>query len=76
MKIIVHSKDVKAKNLAYEKAIEGCDKCPECGVKLKLLYIPTCHYKTKGLFKTVVYQINHYKCKECGCEWESEPFEC
>lgn len=75
MKIKVSRNEANRKKTLMEEAIKGCDKCPECGKELKLLYIPTCTYKTKGIFKIVVYQINHYRCDECGCEWESDPFE-
>lgn len=74
MKIKVSSDEVNRKKKLMEEATKGCDKCPECGKELGL-YIPICKKWAKGLFKTKHMQINCYRCEECGCEWESDPFE-
>lgn len=74
MKIKVSSNEFNRKKQLEKEATKGCDKCPECGKELEI-YIPVCRQFTKGFFKTKCMQINYYRCRECGCEWESEPFE-
>ena len=76
MKIILTAEEAARKKEMRRKALEGCDKCPSCGNKIhSLYYIPT--YKTfkKGFFNPKVFQVNEYKCSNCGCIWESDPFE-
>lgn len=31
--------------------------------------------KYKGIFRTVIYHVDQYKCLSCNTEWESEPYE-
>lgn len=65
------------------KANEGCYVCPNCGnTKIaNSFYINsdsdsiiklTSYVVKESLFKYKSGTIDHYKCRKCGVEWESE----
>ena len=77
MKIIKTKEQVDTLKLNKEKANEGCDTCPCCGIKdgLNGLILSMCKTWYAGFLKTRHYQIDVYTCSSCGAVWESEPYE-
>ena len=59
-----HSPEYLAAEKEYirEKGI-----CPNCGNELTTPFV-----RTYGVFRKK--QVSVWKCPECGCEWEPEPF--
>lgn len=63
----------------------GCDKCPCCGEDKTFDYYWEHGVHNKGIKSTgasrekrkdkKLYEVEHYKCKNCEAEWESEPYE-
>lgn len=54
--------------LAAEKEyLRKASTCPNCRNELTLPLV-----RTYGFFRQK--QVNVWKCPDCGCEWEPEPF--
>lgn len=62
-------------NNAYNESVAniGCENCPECGTKFTGILLEKTY--AGGLFATKSYRIDCYHCRNCGCEWESEPYQ-
>ena len=56
-----------------ERANAGCDVCPHCNTPHTGLMAQ----KTwaKGLFRIKHMRQDCYSCRNCGCQWESDPYE-
>lgn len=79
--------NLQAKIEAMKIATKGCDVCPFCKSEYDGFPTKTVWYGTKNELKSVFslkcfipknnkyWQINHYKCSNCGAEWDSEPYE-
>lgn len=86
MRIIKSREDVE--RLEYNKKIanEGCELCPDCGEnksfrvtkkgRIKGIREMSPHVWMEGFFKIRYMRRDRYYCHTCGCQWESEPYEC
>lgn len=71
MKIIKSSKEIKDLEQLAIIANIGCEICPECGNSCKPAPIKKNWYEPKkGCMK-----VTCYICENCGCEYESEPYQ-
>lgn len=65
-----------------EKANENCLTCPCCGRTRAYDYMigGFTNYATKETKRiksedpTKIILVDYYKCRECGAEWQSEPY--
>ena len=87
MKITKTPEQIKREQAIRDKANEGCHVCPCCGEsKTDIEYAMNEHRYDKGIsvstaeeweerfFNLRVHKIDQYRCKTCGAEWESEPY--
>lgn len=56
-----------------ERATAGCDICPHCGTQQTGLFAQKT--QVKGLIKIKYMRQDCHVCRNCGCEWESDPYE-
>ena len=84
MKITKSIDEINYYKQLQEKANEGCYVCPGCGATGVRDYNsrPDSNKKiihSKSVRKTfwtgTCYRIDQYRCKNCGCEWQSEEYE-
>lgn len=87
MKITRTSKEYKTKIQLKEEALRGCDVCPCCGSKNVHRYDVDCLYgikKNDGTISQLLflipkinkwYVVEKFLCKDCGAEWQSDPYE-
>ncbi len=88
MRIIKTSNEANRLAQAKEAANKGCDKCPCCGEAKSWDRYMQEGISSKGILKGVgdrtwIAGLFHkrnmrcdgYKCKSCGAEWESDPYQ-
>lgn len=66
--------NARAAQLRTQKEIAtlGCETCPCCGAPHE--GIAVVRSWAKGFFKMKNYEVQCYRCKECGAEWESDKY--
>lgn len=70
MKITKTADRVSFRRLTEKKANIGCNKCPCCGEPYKgIPPIKTWYEKGRHI------KIKCYRCRWCGAEWESTPYQ-
>ena len=87
MKVIKTPDQSTEREIAYIKAHEGCDVCPYCGETKTALEYENKGIYNKGIIRKEPSQYidgiiilrwvqeDRYKCRTCGTEWASEPFD-
>lgn len=74
MKITKSGETIDILKARKSNANIGCEVCPNCG-EVSIFHGGLCKTWAEGLFKMKSMKIDCYSCMECGCQWESEPYE-
>ena len=74
MKIIKTSEQIEQGKKNRQKANIGCDICPCC--KSKNVEYQFTHSSTEfKIFSVKFYDVDRWKCNNCGTIYESEPYQ-
>lgn len=75
MRITKPSTNEDPKLLQKQMALEECEVCPSCSSKDSIIPTETCDYTETHLFWSKQWTRMEFKCCDCGCEFESDPYD-
>ena len=75
MRIIKPSTNEDPRLLQKQMALEECEVCPSCSSKDSIIPTETYDYTETHLFWSKQWTRMEFKCCECGCEFESDPYD-